>query len=770
MKAGVLFRSLFRSKLNSVIIIVSLAIGLACVNLISVFIIRELKTDGFHQYKNQIFALQADDPWEEGEKMYYSREGSAEYMKDNFAEVEDFCRIINAGPPKVIVNNQEYFDEKMTIAVSSNFFEFFSYELIYGNPKKALESEQNVVISEELAQKYFGNSNPLGQQLVFGKSDGQEEMTVSGIFRKPNENTQMIFDMVRSVGNKNSRCYLQLSENANIELLKEKFAESKDEIPIVHDGTPGTYYLKGLQDTYFDTSRRQTIEASRDKADLKIAFVIAMMILGVAVFNYLGLVNNRLSEKTGEHSIRRINGSSKMNLASGFLAESSMLVLIAFISSFILLIWALPFFNSLTGSDIPLQSLLQSDYLMVFIGIVGFIMVITFIFVLTKVGLKINISALKSGKLISTGKIYIPAFNISQLVVSTILIAGSLIITKQINYITNKDIGINKEVLEVKIPRQYKNMSAIFKDELEKNSSVEMVSVAEASPVLEHYLVLLHYDENGQDKQYTPSVNVGDENYIKTLGIKLVKGEGFSESTESNQNKCVINESLAKIFPGQDLIGKGLPGSDNMIVAGIVKDFHYGSLKEFVEPGYVAYGNDGSYLMVCPVVGQQAMVRKAVQEIWGEKIPDFPLKMESIGDRYEWMHRENRNYAKLIGACCLISVFLSMIGLFGVSYYTSRKRIKEIGIRKVNGAKIFEILSLLNKDFLKWVSISFFIATPIAWYFMKEWLDGFAYKTNLNLWIFFLSGIIALGIALLTVTFQSFKAARRNPVESLRNE
>ncbi len=770
MKAGILLRSLFRSKLNSFIIIISLAIGLACVNLISVFIIRELKTDTFHKNENHIFALQADDPFEKGEKMYFIREGAAEYMKDNFAEVEDYCRIVNASPQKVTINNQDYFDEKLTVAVSPNFFEFFAYELISGNPKNVLESDQNIVISKELAQKYFGNLNPLGQQIIFESRSGREEMTVSGVFKKPTENTQVIFDMARLIGNKDSRCYLQLAENTDVSQLEEKFAENKEAIPVVHDGTPGTHYLKSLQDAYFDTSRRQTIEASRDKTDLKIAFVIAMMILGVAVFNYLGLVNNRLSEKTGEHSIRRINGSSKMNLVVQFLAENSVLVIFAFITSSIFLIWALPFFNSLTGAAIPLVSVFQTGNLLVFTGILVLIIFITLLFVFAKVRLKINISALKSGRSISAGKAYIPAFNISQLVVSTILITGSLIITKQISYISQKDIGISKEVLEVKIPQQYKNLAAVFKAELEKNPSVEMISLANASPVLEHFLILMHYDENGEDKQYTPSVFVGDENYIEALGIELIEGEGFWESSESNQNKCVINESLANLFPSQGLIGKGLPGSDNMIVSGIVKDFHYGSLKEFVEPGYIAYGNDGSYLMVRPLAGQQAQVRRRVTELWEEMIPDFPVNMESIGDRYEWMHRENHNYAKLIGVCCLISVFLSMIGLFGVSYYTSRKRVKEIGIRKVNGAKVVEILSLLNKDFLKWISIAFIISTPVAWYFMKEWLSGFAYKTNLSWWVFALAGVSALGIALLTVSFQSWKVATRNPVEALRYE
>jgi putative ABC transport system permease protein len=206
------------------------------------------------------------------------------------------------------------------------------------------------------------------------------------------------------------------------------------------------------------------------------------------------------------------------------------------------------------------------------------------------------------------------------------------------------------------------------------------------------------------------------------------------------------------------------------MVTGICKDFHYGSLKQVIEPGYISYGNNGFYLMVKPTTNQTAQARKVVAETWDELITDFPLNMESIGDRYEWMHRENKNYAKLIGACCIISVFLSMIGLFAVSFHTTRRRIKEIGIRKVNGAKISEILALLNKDFVIWVAVATIIALPVGWFFMNKWLESFVYKTSLSWWIFALAGLLALGIALLTVSWQSWRAAARNPVEALRYE
>ena len=770
MKLKTIFRSLYRYRLNSSIIIASLAIGIACMNLISIFIIREYNADGFQKNKMRIYALQADDPFTKGGKMYYTRYGSAEYMKDNFSEVEDYCRILNASPSKVRVNNQDYFDDKLTIAASSNFFTFFSYQLIAGSPEHALETQQDVVISEELASKYFATANPLGQKIEFPSGNEMTEMFVSGVFKRPDESTQLDFDMVKLIGEDNSRCYLLLSPNANPTQLEEKFAQHKEDIPIIHDGTPGTHYLKSMQVAYFDTSRRQAIEKSRDKTDLVVALVITLMILGVALFNYLGLINNRMMEKSRENAIRKVNGGSKVNLIFRFVEETLILVGIAFVFSLVLMCIILPFFNQLTSNSITLKYIYKTVNAAFLLGIPVLILLVSFVFAFLKIRKEVQPEALKPGNGSLAGKFNIPAFNIAQLAVSVILIIGSVVVMKQINFITNKDIGLNKNILEVKIPNQHQDISPVFKTELEKSSSIDMISIANASPVLEHFAILLHYNANGVDKQYVPAVFPGDENFTKALGVEIIKGNDFSENAESNQDKCIINESMAALFPDQDLIGKPVLGNPDNIIIGVCKDFHYGSLKEVIEPGYIAYSKDGFYLMVKPANGQTEQARKTVAEVWNKLITDFPLNMESIGDRYEWMHRENRNYAKLIGACGIISVFLSMIGLFAVSFHSSRRRIKEIGIRKVNGARISEILALLNKDFVMWVAIAYVIATPVAWYFMRKWLESYMYKTTISWWVFGLAGVITFGIALFTVGWQSYRAANRNPVEALRYE
>jgi putative ABC transport system permease protein len=532
---NIIIRSILRQRLNSGIILISLAIGIACFNLIIMFISRELRTDSFQNRSDQIYALQCDDPWVPGGKMYHCRVGSAEYMKKNFAQVEDFCRISAAGSQKIVVKEEEYFDKPQIISASSNFFNFFSYRLLTNNPETVLEATNNLVISKDLAVKYFGSEDPLGKVITFFNRDKVEKMVVTGIFEKPVENTQIEFDMVRLKGESDSRCYVRLTKSADVAELEKLFKEKKETIPVIFSGTPGSYYLKPLREAYFDTGRAISFEASRDKTDLWIALIIGMMIIGIASFNYLGLLANNLIEKTKEYKIRRINGGSTSSFILDFMAENFIVIAVSFIISLLLMQEMMPFFNKLTGSSITEKFILQGRQIGFLLGIVAILLFITFLFVIYRIHADLNKSSLKPTKESNFKNVRFPVFNILQLASSVTLIICSIIIIKQMIFINNKPIGLDKEVIEVKLPPSYAEKTGLFKDELKKNSSIDKVSVCGTSPLLEHFLLLLDYKENGVDKQYSPAGFTGDENYIKTLGIILVAGSDFSENSVSNK-------------------------------------------------------------------------------------------------------------------------------------------------------------------------------------------------------------------------------------------
>jgi putative ABC transport system permease protein len=765
-----LLRSLLRDPLNTLVIIISLAVGMACINPIMLFINRELSTDNFQKNVDRIYLLKCDDPFNIGSKMFSCRIGAAEYMKKNFAQVEDYCRIKSFSVQKVLANGQTYYDKPIVYEASANFFTFFTYKLLTNNPNSVLETKDDIAISDELAIKYFGKSLPIGQIITLISGKTKSDYIIKGIFRKPTANTQLNFDIVKFVNESERFAFLLLKEKTNPAELEKIFAEEKEKIPSINDGTPGKYYLESFKQAYFDTTENGPLGPVRDKSDLWIALIIGIMIISVASFNYLGLINNKLLDKSQEFYIRRINGGFKVSLITDFLLESLIIIIIAFALSLELLSWIIPFFNELVGSDIDFRYFFQTDELLIMAGLVVFLLLITLLFSLGRINNQ-TISLTRNVWVDNQGKIIqIPVFNIFQLTVTLILLVCSFIIIKQMNYITNKDIGLDKEVVEVKLPFQYKDKAIVFKEEILKDPAVALVSVTPASPLLEYGMALFHYIENGEEKQYSPSIFSGDENFISTLGIKLIDGRNFSGNSASDKNNCIINESFVRKFSGQNLIGTKLPGDNDLTIIGIVKDFHYSSLKNAIAPGIITFDNTGNHLLVKPSASQLLILKQTIRETWQKLIPDYPLNIESVSERFEWYHRENTNYAKLIGSCCLISLFLSMIGLFAISFSSSKKRTKEIGIRKINGATILEVMSLLNKDFIKWVVIAFVIATPIDWYIMHTWLQNFAYKTELSWWIFAFVGMIALGIALITVSWQSLRAATKNPVESLRYE
>ena len=764
-----IFRSLLRDRLNAAVILISLAVGMACINLILLFIYREVDTDSFQKNANRIYLLNCDNPWEKGTKMSQCRLGGVEYMKQNFSQVEDFCRIGTISIHKIVVNGQTYYDKPIVYEASSNFFSFFSFTLLTNNPNTVLETESDITISEELAVKYFGETSPIGKIITMTSGKTTNDYSIKGIFRKPASNSMFSFDMVKYVKESERYAFVLLRDKTDPADLEKIFAKEKDKIPNVNAGTSGQYYLQSLKQAYFDNQYSQ-LGNRRDKKDLWIALIIGLLIIGVASFNYMGLVNNRLLNKTPEFRVRRINGASKKSLIFDFITENICLLLIALAISLELMSWIIPIFNTLTGTDLSINHFFLKEGFLVMTIVSGFLLMITLLFSSVKISSQTISSDLTKGKNITKDTIRIPAFNIIQIAISMALLICSLIIIKQINYINVKDIGLNKDVVEIRLPAQYSSKANVFKEELLNDPFVALVSITNASPLLEYWMVLSIYTEDGIEKQYTPAFFPGDESFISTLGIKLTEGRNFSGNMASDKNNCLINESLARKFPNQNLIGAKLPGDKNLTVIGIVKDFNFSSLKNKIEPGVITFDNSGYHLLVKPTPGMLLAAREKISSVWDNIIPDYPVNIESVKERYEWYHRENTNYVKLIGSCCLMSMFLSMIGLFAVSYNSSIKRTKEIGIRKINGAKTWEIMSLLNKDIIRWVAIAFIAAAPVAWYVMHKWLENFAYKTIFSWWIFLLAGMAALATALLTVSWQSWRAATRNPVEALRYE
>lgn len=763
-----IFRSLIRDPFNTIVMIVSLTIGIFCSGLILSFILYELGTDNFHKDADRIYALKCDDPFNSGQKVYYCLSGSAEYMKKNYSDVEDFCRVRSSNALKIVADHKDFFDNPSIMAASENFFRFFSFDLITNNPYTVLESKNNIVISSDLAEKYF-DSDPSGKVVTLVNNDTSETMIVTGVFKKSANNTQLKFDIVRQLEDTDSHCYIKLKDGSDPEALEKLLLEDKEKIPVLHMGNPGPYYLTPLRMAYFDIGRNFDIDKSRNIKDLWIAGIIGLLIIGVALFNYFGILANKFHKKTRECYIRRINGAPVSDMVFRFLIENLIIIAVSFMVVFSLFSDSLIFFNSLTGTKIPSEFIFQANQLKQFLIFFSVFLFITLIFILYLVRSNINLYSLKTNYNFKFKGIYIPFFNIFQLSASLALITCSLVIIKQLNYISKKPIGLDKNVFEVKIPAQYGKKAGVFKQELVKNSVIRKVSVTGSSPMGENGVFALEYMNGEVEKEYFPSFFNGDEDFYDVLGLKLLRGNGFEDHTPDTKI-CIVNRSFASLFPETELIGKKIPGLDGTLITGIVEDFNYKDLKSGIEPAFVILNKNGGNLLVKGVEGEELLTRKTIENVWRKIIPDYPVNIESIGERLEWLHRQDASFMRLLVSCSFISFFLSIIGLMAVTYQKIRSRTKEVGIRKINGAGFPDILYLVNKGFLIWVMIALILSAPVSWYAMHKWLETFAYKTDLSWWIFLLAGLFTLIITLFTVNCQMWNVTRRNPVESLRYE
>lgn len=761
------FRVLVKDRINTIVIILSLAAGIACTNLVTLFIVREMSTDSFQRNHERIYLLKCDDPFIKGEKMFVCMNGAAEYMKNNFSQVEDFCRINKVTTNGVEVNNTFYFDHIVNYKVSSNFLRFFTYELSYSNSR--LETASDIIISAQLAEKYFGSESPVGKHITLRVGETRTDYFVTGVFRKSNTNSQFSFDVVTLGDESDSYAYLLLRDKTDPEELERLFSLNKEQIPNINNGEPGQYYLENIKQSYFDTTQSSPLGRVREKSDMYIATLIGLMIFIVALFNYIGLISNRINNAQHELYIRRINGCSRWGLLKNMTKESLIIITLSIITGMMFIITLLPFFNSLTNSEISHKIMLKRDEVLFIIAII----ILLVFFALTSGFINITRLPLLSDRHKVNnkrrGRHIKPALITGQLFVSMILLVCSVVITKQTHYIENKDIGFDKNIYEIKLPEQYAAKAGLLKDEIMKNPAVRMASVAVASPLQEYWMTSLSYNRDGQEAETRISIFKGDDRYLETLGIQLLYGTGFNGDATGNKNRCIINETLAEMLGGETIIGNSLPGFKNLTVTGIVKDFNYNSLRKKVEPTVITYSASGCNILVRSSSATKDLL-KLVKEEWKRIIPDYPPDIDLLSDRFMFMHKEEMNLSKLLMACCVISFILSIAGLFRLAYSTSRNRTSEIGIRKINGATTTEILLLLNRSFIVLTLAAFVLSLPFAAYLSGKWLEFYAYKITLTAWPFISGGFITLAIVVITVSWQSWSAATSNPVETLRHD
>jgi putative ABC transport system permease protein len=788
-------RSLWKSKAFSAINVFGLAVGLAACLLILLYVWNELRYDRFHEKAARIVRVTMEYSLD-GEVGKVAQTGTkvAVAFSHDFPEVEKAVRVINN--KTVVKAGGQLFEEKNFYYADSTFFQIFSFQLLQGNPVKVLEAPNQVVLTEATARRYFGGADPVGKPLQINGS----EFMVTGVAAGPPPYSHMKFDAVASFSSldgdtkviqwwsANYITYLQLQSPESIHSLQAKIpGYMKDQAG--ETGMTGknyvTFHLEPLTNVHL-YSGLAGFEPNGDITYIYIFSATALLILAIACVNYMNLATARATERAREVGVRKVMGALKGQLFGQFIGESVILTLLGMAVGLVLMIAMLPTFNRIAGQQLTFSLAGNPGAVLALLGLGLLVSMAAGSYPALVLANYQPLKVLKgdfktSGSGIALRKVLI----VLQFVISTFLIVATLIVQKQLHFIQNKKLGYDKDhIVVLPVDSKIAAVFSSFKSELGQNTDVKYVTRGYDNPAFIQGGYSLRTPEmpEGQSKMVT-AVPV-ERDYLKTFNMQLVAGSDFTE-TDVQQAKLyaeekeatlglILNESAAKEigWTPQEAIGKKADLSSRKgIIRGVISDFHFASMRKEIGPLVIFLENLWGGQMMVKVSGNNLPgTLQFIKSKWRTLAPHRPFTYTFLNDEFNILYSTEVRVGKLSGVFASLAIFLACLGLFGLAAFTTAQRTKEIGIRKVLGASVSGIAALLSKDFLKLVSIGFVIAVPLAWYAMHQWLQDFAYRMEVQWWIFALAGICAMGIALLTVSYHAIKTAYTNPVKTLRNE
>ena len=787
-------RNLKRQKVYSFINIAGLSVGLACCILIVLYVHFELSFDGHHQNADRIYRV-IEIEYRDG-KQDFSASAPAPLGPALAQEFPEISRSVRFFHPswiekwKISYKDRTFFEENVFFA-DPEVLEVFTFPLIQGNSEDALREPNSMVITEETAEKYFGSSNPIGEVVAINNV----EIKITGIAQDVPPNSHIRFDFLisfqtlESPGFKNT-VYDMLnnwrSHNFyNYFLLHEKSSPSELEkkfIPFLEKRfgkiTNFNFCLQPLRDIRLH-SRNYGYDITSNKSDIAYIYIfsaIALFVLIIACINYMNLTTARSSNRAKEVGMRKIIGATRLQLVKQFLGESVVLLFIAFTIAFALVSLVLPAFNSLVGSDfvIDFHNLLY---------IVGLVLIAALLLgVFTGIYPSLFLSTFHPSNILK-GTVFLGLKKanfrrilvVVQFAISVILIIGTLVIADQLSYCMSKELGFDREHVVVIPVRDYKTMKdfEVIKNILLQNH--EILSVARSSSLPGKTIGTGGFLPEGNSWYPRYSMFV-DYDFIPTMGMEITEGRNFSREFSTDlEDAYIVNEAAVKEFGWEQAVGKRLiwRGDRNKKgeVIGVLKDFHFKSLHQKIEPIIFHMLRGGfSYITIRTSAENVLGTVDAIKENWAEFNPNIPFEFFFLDENMNRLYHLENRMEKVSGIFTFLAVFIACLGLFGLASYVAEQRTKEIGIRKVLGATSFSIVGLLSKEFLKLVTFSNIMAWPVAYYAMNKWLQNFAYRVSPGVLTFLAAGALSLFIALLSIGYQSIKSAYANPANALRYE
>ena len=763
-------RNFRKNLISSIIKVLGLAISLAAVIIIWSFVVNENKFDKDISTGNRVYRLETN--WVSmppflGHSMNQSLSGQVISTRLNFWE--------DVG---IQVDNNPFNLKDLTFA-DSTFFKTFPLEFIAGDPDNSLILPFSLVLTESLARRLFGNTDVVGKIVRF---ENQYDFTVTGLIK---DQPKLHFKVtalasIESLETTRYKGVLQEHDGWSYPtyILFPKGINKEVSEKIVMDhlkkvGYNDPFKLRPFRDIYY--FREVENESNTKHGDLlynKILIAVSIFILLLAAINFINLTIANAVSRSKEVSLKKLQGATKFQLVIQFLFETVLFIFLSLLLTFIILWFLNPLLNSLTGFSVSSSDLGTSGNLFILVG--G---LIAFIFI-SGIYPSLYISSYN----INTNKEKLPGYAnhngirngliIFQNLVSITLICCALIANQQFRYMNRKDLGFDKNnIVNLKINSQLTGHLDLLKEKLLKYPEITSLSYSNRLPGNYWGSWCCVKIEGNENKYFN---NYVDADYLKTMGISLKEGRNFSASNVSDLKATyLINERAIQQYGLKNPLGQFITPGNGIRgeIIGIFNDFHYRGLNYEQTPVILFYNPERVNYINIKINGKN--IGGALEKIkvtWDEMCPAFAFEYSFLDETYDLQYKSERRFENLLFAFTLLALFIASIGLFGLSIYSTGRRTKEIGLRKVNGARVTEILMMLNIDFIKWVAVAFLISCPIAWFVMKKWLMNFAYRTEISLWIFALAGIIAFGIAFITVSWQSWKAAARNPVEALRYE
>ena len=784
-------RNLWRHRVFSFINITGLSVGITACFFIFMYVRFELSYDKFHTKIDRIYRVVTDIKTpSETINTDVTSWAFAPNLKTDFPEIEAFTR--TSGGSFLVRKGNVKFQEERTLFADSTFFKVFDFKLLKGNPATALSAQANIVFTKTAAKKYFGDADPVGQTVLI--TGDAIPALVTGVMQDMPENSQIKADMIISMvtltkkfnsgldeqwGNYGATSYLLLKPGVNAKALQGKFPafiEKRNGEESRKRQMFATLLLEPLKDIYLHSKRGGQEVGSI--SNVYIFSIVAVFILLIACINFINLTTARSVERAKEVGIRKVVGALKGELARQFIGESVILCLIAFLITILLSVLLLPLFNQLSGKIISTGIFSNFFYIFTLFGIsvaIGFLAGIYPAMVLSSfkpvMVLKGRFSTGTKGSLLRKSLV------VAQFSISIALIIGTIIVYNQMDFMRNRDLGFSKDQMVVMDSNDDAGKEA-FQQSIRSIPGVKSVALSSSVPGGGNSGAYSEIENKKGDLQIANlDLYFVDFDYLNQFKIKMVAGRPFSRDfmTTDTSQAMILNEEAVKLFgysSPQQAIGRRFKqwGREGKIV-GVMKDFHFRSLQEKIKPLSMRVELRNLSLVSAKIEAKNLPATlAAIESKWKETIPNRPFSYYFLDEFFDRQYRAEQRFGKLFFNFAILAIAISCLGLLGLASYSTYQRTREIGIRKVMGASTSGIVNMLSVDFMKLVGISFVIATPLAWYFMHKWLQDFAYRIDIQWWVFAVSGILAMAVALTTISFQAIKAAIANPVKSLRSE